>query len=407
VISRRELIISAGASLLRPDKPKRIAAIVTAYHQNSHADLLVGRLFQTETLDGKGRKPQIELAGLYVDQFPSSDKSRALAKQYGFPIYPTPQEALTLGGQKLAVDGVMIIGEHGSYPTNDRGQELYPRKRFFDAVVDVFRRSGQTAPVFMDKHLSHDWKEAAEIYQTSRKMGFALMAGSSVPGTWRRPALDVKAGATLEEIVAVSFHTLYGYGFHALEMVQCLAEMRAGGETGVRGVQCLEGDAVWRARKFGRFDGAIMNAALEKLSKGKPKDLEASVPTPVAFIWEYMDGLRASVLTLNPAVGEWTAAWLEKGDPDAKAALFWTQEARPFGHFTFLFRGMERMMLTGKPSWPVERTLLTTGLMDRLLFSKSLGGRPLDTPELAIRYKPEGRWKQPPDPPPGRPLDGA
>lgn len=401
-ITRREAILSGISLLVPPTRPKRIAAITTVYHQNSHADLLIGRLFQTETLDGRGRKPDIELAGLYVDQFPATDKVRALSKQFGFPIFPTPQEALTLGGEKLAVDGVMIVGEHGNYPANDKGQDLYPRKKFFDAAMEVFRNSGRTVPVFMDKHLSHDWREAKDIYDTSHRMGFPLMAGSSIPGTWRRPALDVTPGAKLEEIVAVSYHTLYGYGFHALEMVQCLAERRKGGETGVARVQCLEGDAVWQD---GRYDRKLLDAALFRLSRGTPKDIKKSVPKPVLFHIEYADGLMASVLTLNYAVGEWTAAWRETGK-DPKATLFWTQEARPFGHFTFLFRGIERMMMTGKPTWPVERTLLTSGMMDFLLTSRKDGGRVIETPELAIQYKPGKPWKQPADPPSGRPLDG-
>src|SRR6266540_3005535 len=130
MITRRELL-TAGSTLLIPSAaPKRVAAIVTTYYQNSHADLLVGRLFQTDTLDGRGRKSELQLAGLYVDQFPANDKSRALAKQYGFPIFPTIEKALTLGGDELAVDGVFIIGEHGNYPASPKGQELYPRKQF-------------------------------------------------------------------------------------------------------------------------------------------------------------------------------------------------------------------------------------------------------------------------------------
>src|SRR5436309_1798313 len=98
MLTRRDLLLGSAAFTVPGARPKRIAAIVTTYFQNSHADVLVSRMVQTETLDGRGRKPDIALAGLYVDQFPANDKSRALAKQYGFPIFATPQEALTLGG---------------------------------------------------------------------------------------------------------------------------------------------------------------------------------------------------------------------------------------------------------------------------------------------------------------------
>jgi hypothetical protein len=340
-----------------------------------------------------------------VDQFPQNDLSRAFAKQAGFTIFPNIAEALTLGGSALAVDGVLIVGEHGDYPHNAKEQEMYPRKRFFDATLEIFRHSRRVVPVFVDKHLSHSWSEAKAMYDEARRLKVPLMAGSSLPGTWRRPPLEPKRGAALKEAVAISYHTLYGYGFHALEMLQCLAERRRGGETGVRRVQCLEGAAVWEAGRQGRYDRTLLDAALACLPAGAPKDLESAVPRPVVFLIEYQDGFRASVFTLNPVVGAWAIAWREAEERQPKATLFWTQEARPLGHFTFLLRGIEEMIHTSKPSWAVERTLLTSGLMDFLLTSKIQGGVPIETPALAIRYAPSVDWKDPGPPPLGRPLD--
>ena len=180
---------------------------------------------------------------------------------------------------------------------------------------------------------------------------------------------------------------------------------RGEAETGVRRVQCLEGPAVWEAGRQGRFDPALLHAALGRLSRPAPPDLEKAATSPVAFLIEYRDGLRAAVLTLNYAVGEWASAWRVDGEPEPQATLFWTQEARPLGHFTFLDRGIEQLMLTGKPPWPVERTLLTSGMMDRLLTSRHRGGVTLETPELDIRYRPTWDWKDPGPPPPPRPLD--
>ncbi|HEU4754482.1 MAG TPA: hypothetical protein VFU47_15340, partial [Armatimonadota bacterium] len=302
--------------------------------------------------------------------------------------------------------------EHGQYPRSEKDQELYPRKRFFDEVTAVFRQSGRSVPVFSDKHLSHSWAEAKAMWETARELRFPLMAGSSVPGTWRRPPRDVTRGARLREIVGVSYHTLYGYGFHGLEMVQCLAERRRGGESGVRRVQCLEGPAVWEAGRQGRYDPALLEAALSRLSRGpeaagksRTEWVREAVPKPVVFLIEYRDGLRASLFTLNNAVGEWAAAWREEGAPEPQATLFWTQEARPLGHFTFLVRGIERLMHTHRAPWPVERTLLVSGLLDFLLTSRTRGGEALETPELGVRYRSHWDWKDPGPPPPSRPLD--
>jgi hypothetical protein len=62
------------------------------------------------------------------------------------------------------------------------------------------------------------------------------------------------------------------------------------------------------------------------------------------------------------------------------------------------------MMLSGKPSWPVERTLLTSGILDALLQSQTQGGTRIPTLDLSgVAYQPTWRWKQPPPPPPSRP----
>lgn len=415
-ISRRQLLAAPAALLAPPPATagkRRVAAAVTIYTHNSHADVIVSKLLQGENLDFRSRKPDLELVSLYVDQFPEGDMSRALARQHGFRLAGSIEEALTLGGPGLAVDGVLLVGEHGKYPTGPLGEELYPRKRFFDETTAVFRRSGRSVPVFSDKHLSHSWEEAKAMYETSRSLHFPLMAGSSVPLTWRRPPLNVRRGAELKEAVGISFHTLYGYGFHALEMLQCMAERRRGGETGIRRVRCLEGEAVSKAGEAGEFDLGLLDAALGRLERpvdgdtpdARRETLRKGVKTPTAFCAEYRDGFRATILTLNYVVGQWALAWRERGKPEPEATLFWTQEARPLGHFTFLVRGIEQMMKTGKPTWPVERTLLTSGLMHFLLESRSRGGEWLETPELAIRYRPTYEWSDPGPPPPARPLD--
>lgn len=393
---------SASAERQKP----RVAAIVSEYRHNSHADVIVSRLLQTETLDGQGRQPELELVSLYTDQVPENDISRRLAQEHRLPIYDNVADALTLGTSKLAVDGVLLVIEHGKYPVSDTGQTIYPKRRLFEQVVQVFEQSGRVAPVFIDKHLADNWADAYWIYQTAKKRKIPLMAGSSLPVLWRYPPCDTPRGGKLKEIVAVSYHTLDAYGFHALEMVQALAERRAGGETGVASVQCLEGDAVWRAGEQGVYDPELLELASSRL-KERPlppgKTLPELVQNPILFVIDYRDGLRVRVLTLNHAVVEWSCAWRDESGA-AHGALFWTQEARPFQHFTHLLRGVEKMFHTGQPTWPVERTLLTSGTLDALLISKRDGGRRLSTPYSSFTYQSDWNWEQPPPPPVGRPI---
>ena len=383
---------------------KKVAAIVTVYTHNSHADIIVSRLLQTDTLDGKGKESPLKLVSLYTDQKPERDISRMLAASHRFRISDTIEDALTLGTGRLAVDGVLLIAEHGKYPQSSIGNTLYPKRRFWEATLKVFRDSGRVVPVYVDKHLADNWQDARFIYDSARELKIPLMAGSSLPVTWRRPPADVKRGSRLREIVAITYHVTEHYGFHALEIVQALAEQRQGGETGIKAVQSFAGEAVWRAFDEKLFDTELFEQARKRLSepRGGGRPLRQIVSDPKLFRLEYADDLRAHVLELNGLAGEWSAAW-RYADGREESSLFWVQEGRPGMHFTWLLNGIEQMMLTGKPSWPAERTLLTSGALHALLVSLKENERRVETPYLMLRYEPFWRWTEPPPPPPMRP----
>jgi hypothetical protein len=218
-------------------RPK-IAAIATIYHKYSHAQHIVDRFLEGYGWNGRHHRPPMDLVSLYVEQCGENDLSRDRAERFpAMKIVPTIADALTLGGSRLAVDGVLLIGEHGKYPTNEKGQHLYPRYEHFRQIVSVFRTTGQTASVFNDKHLSWRWEWAREMYDLAVEMGFAFMAGSSLPVTWRTPSLEMPKDALVREALCVGYGGVDSYDFHALETLQCMVERRAGGETGVRWLQ--------------------------------------------------------------------------------------------------------------------------------------------------------------------------
>lgn len=401
------LVLVAPAATAASDAApprKRVCAIVTVYTHNSHADVIVSRLLQTDTLDGKGKDSPLELVSLYTDQKPAGDISRLLAASHRFRISDSIEDALTLGTGKLAVDGVLLVAEHGDYPKSPTGNTQYPKRRFWDEIIRVFRASDQMVPVFIDKHLADNWNDAKAIYDMSREMKIPLMAGSSLPTSWRHPPADVARGEAVREIVTITFHTTDAYGFHALEFTQALAEQRRGGDTGIKAVQSRAGAAVWKAADDRIFDPELFHAAWQRLPGPRcgEDSIRQAVAAPRLFTLEYADGLRAHLLELNGAAGEWSAAWRYASDGRIESAQFWTQEGRPAMHFSLLLAGIERMMLTGKPSWNVERTLVTSGALDALLLSLKQGER-IETPYLMVGYQPIWRWKEPPPPPPMRP----
>ncbi len=375
-------------------EPKKVAALVTEYRRHSHADVIVGKILEGFLHDG-GAGPNLRLVSLFVDQFPDGDLSRDLAKKHDFKIYDTIADALTLGGKELAVEGVLCIGEHGKYPDNDKGQKLYPRRRFFEAVADVFTRCKKAVPVFNDKHLAATWTDAKWMYDKARELFVPFLAGSSVPVTWRKPSLQLDKGCELTGAMALGYGPFEGYGFHALEGLQCMVERRKGGETGVQAVTCLQGDEMWKALDAGKWSKELLDAALERVpshAKGDIRELTTKAADAGLFLIEYRDGLRAAVFMPNGWVyegdgGAFCFAGQLKDKDKPVSTLFYLQQPEPFAHFGYLVKAIDSMIQTGHAPYPVERTLLTTGILDAIMTSKADKHRRVETPHLEIKYQ--------------------
>jgi hypothetical protein len=377
-----------------PD-PKPVAAVVTVYTRHSHADVIVGKVLEGPNYDGKNLY-NLKLASLYVDQFPAGDLSRDLAKKHGFRLCSTIDEALTLGGDKLAVEGVICVGEHGNYPANEKGQTLYPRRRFFEEVTKTFARTKKVVPVFNDKHLAATWDDAKWIYDKARELMIPFLAGSSVPLTWRKPELTLPIGCELTEAVALGYGPLEGYGFHALEGLQCMVERRKGGETGVKAVTALSGDAMWQACDRVEFSKALLEETIRRApahAKGDYRELTRKSKDAAVWLIEYRDGFKAAAAILNGFLyegdgGAFCFAARIKGQDAPRSCHFYLQQPDPFAHFAELVKAIETLVTTGHPPYPVERTLLTTGILDAAMTSRHAGGKRVEAPYLDIAYKP-------------------
>ena len=409
--TRRQVLQSAGLGGLmtgalrgrlaggRPAEKLPVAAVISVYHEYSHADVIVGKILEGWLQKG-GPGPNLELASLYVDQMPENDLSRELARKHGFRIARTIDEAVTMGQQRVPVAGVLSIAEHGDYPyTADTRQHLYPRRRFFDGIVTAMKRVGQFVPVFNDKHLGFRWQDARYMVETAKRHGFPLMAGSSLPVTWRYPAVELPLGTPLESALVVGHSTSESYLFHALEALQCFVERREGGETGVAAVTALSGSRILEAEKQGLWSRHLLTAALRTLDASTDQiDKQIAHRQSRFFLIEYRDGLRATAAMMPEAVGPnppkfscQLAVACQPRNRREPVASWLKTPGIPFRHFGQLLQGIEHLFGTGEAAYPVERTLLTTGVLDRMMHSMfPQQGARLESPELSIAYRPTG-----------------
>ncbi len=393
-----------GADSAAKATRKRLAVVTTVWTYRSHAWHMAERFLVGYPREGRWHQPPFEVVSAYVDQRPQDDLSAGRAEEFGFTVYKSVAEALRCGGQQLAVDAVLLIGEHGSYPLNEFGQKLYPRYELFQQIVEVFRRDGRTAPVFNDKHLSWNFAYAKQMVEQSRTLKFPLLAGSSLPVTWRMPAIDLPYGAEVEEAMCVAHGATDIYDFHALEALQSFIDRRRGGETGVRAIQALRGEAVWKAMGAGSWaaggwDPRLFGACLSRSQTlAQPKSFSHRYPTseqirafvkdPIAYRIEYVDGLRGTMLLLNGLTADFLVAAKLKGEAEPLSTLYYLPPNPNVTYSAALMTQAEELFTTGQAPYPVERTLLTSGMVQAALQSLTALGERRETPQLDVRYQP-------------------
>jgi hypothetical protein len=398
-LSRRDLL-KAGASLslalplsercktrmLSPAERPKLAVILTSYGPTSHGLCYCTKLLEGKQFDDHFEEPRCEVVAIHQMEIGKGDIGVATAKKHGVPMYQSIAAALCRGGDELAVDGVVIIGEHGTYPWNEKGQQLYPRREIFDQVIGVFRQAGRAVPCFNDKHMSWNWTWAKYMWQTIKQMRIPWMAGSSLPFAKYKPLVPLPHGKKLDHIIAIGYGGLESYGFHSLETGQRIAECRAGGETGIRSVQLISGKDVWDAHNSGRWPKDIAEAALKALNypNGRPQSFTKTV---YAFDIEYLDGQRMTVLMPNGYSQEFGFAYRVKGKRDIVATAYRLDDVPRLKHFSATVRALEDMYISGKPTAPGERTYLTTGLLAYGIESHFKGGIKLETPDMNIAYR--------------------
>lgn len=349
---------------------------MNAYFPDSHADVFFSRLLDGYRLNHEAHEPRLQAVSFYVDQFPINDMAREQAEEHGIQIYPSVAAAMRLGGSKIAVDAVAIVGEHGKYPRTPRGNFMYPRWRYFDEATQVMRDEGRVLPMYQDKYFAYAWPDARATYDRVRSMRIPFMCGSTVPLSWQRPPLSIPRGAAIAEIAATSYSDIEEHAYHGIEALQSVAERR-GKQTGA-GVERVR----WAGP--GEFQGgALLDAALARRVNAVPP--VSGRVSREAFEIHYRDGLRATLVHMPQETRDYCVAASVRGQAEPVSTCFYI-ELYLHNHWSFMVRNFENLVLTGREPNPIERTLIANGIMLAGLESRRLGGKWVETPELDISY---------------------
>ena len=218
--------------------------------------------------------------------------------------------------------------------------------------------------------------------------------------------MGVPGGAEVEEVIGFAPGGVDGCDIQCLEGMQCMVERRKGGETGVAALHALRNDAVFDAMAKGSWaaggwDPELFEACLCRSQTLKParEGFNHILPRPeqipamlnedaVAYRYEYADGTRATMLLLEGMIHDFTFAARRKGGKAPLSLQSHIDKKNPRNFFNPQLYAFEQMVLSGKEPFPIERTLLTTGLTAAGVESLWLGQKRIETPHLAIRYQP-------------------
>lgn len=420
ILAYRPLLGSASTQAARASsRTIRLAVLGNTFQLGSSLQTITDRFLIGYPWEGDWHLPNVQVVSMYIEPRPVTEVGPAYgpgrvappvehnvllegrANEFNFRICQNIPEALRCGGDKLAVDAVLSVVEQGDYPRNHKDQILYPRYDYFQQCVQVFQTEGRAVPYFNHGSLSFSFQEAHSMVGAAERLDFPMMAGSSLPVTWRIPDVDIPLGAQIEDAVMVGIGGIDGADFDALEALQCMMERRKGGETGVKSVQFLERDDVWAAGDSGRWSKELLSSAQSRSDAikgltamdGRPQNMVASgvlpqlVRDPAAYCIEYNDGTRATLLMLNGADADFTFAAQVRGQ--GKIATQFFRGPKPnVTYSASLAWNIEQMYTECKAPYPIQRTLLTGGILEACLTSRARENQKVETPHLAaVRYQ--------------------
>jgi hypothetical protein len=368
----------------------KIAFLFEEFGVPSPSQQLLDRFLMGYPRDGALHPPAV---GSFVAYLPPTNDGGLERRKAEFNL----EGASTVEEALAGAEAVVLVPRGSGATANDR---------FVEIAVE---RAPEGAAIFAHGALTSTLDRGHSVVKQAAARRIALASGTPLAVTWRLPALEIPLETPLTEALIVvqksplqpgPYGTLAGAELCALDGLLPLVERRRGGESGVRSIQLLEGDAVWKGGDRKAWSWPLLAAALSRshtpqgdpVRDGRTQDLAGLglVPklakNPQAWLVEHRDGFRSAILVLDGVIADFNVA-LRSGDSRIVSAQLFRAPAPADQQFSLLAATVETFFTSRKAPWPVERSLLTAGLLEAFRNPVTRTGKPLVTPHLDLAYR--------------------
>jgi hypothetical protein len=355
---------------------KKITFLIEEFAVRSPAQQLLDRFLIGYPRDGEihhseGCQVAVQLAG------DNAELDRRV-KDFGLVRETDPAKA-TAGA-----DALVVVPKDSGAAANE------------NLIRTALENASKDSACFVYGALAASLDGARKLNELARARKIPLLAGTSLPITWRLPEVDLAEGAAVQEGLIVVQGEALAAELDGLEGLLPVLERRRGGESGVRSVRFWKGPDFSDARERGLWSWKLLTAAISRsnspqgnaLKDGRTEDLsslgliEKLARDPRGWVIEHSDGVKSTVLVLDGVIADYNFAVLAR-DRTLVSAQIYRPPAPAEHHFSRLAAVMEDFFRSSKPPWSVDRSLLIAGLLE--VFKKFSGrsGETLETPELA------------------------
>lgn len=360
---------------------KRISFIFEDFAIQSPAQQLLDRFLVGYPRDGGFHRLENCHAVAHLTSGENNPELERRKKDFGLIQKPTVQHCLA--GADAAV---IVCGESGA-KAND------------DLLKNAIKNLPKGRACFVYGSLSSSLAGAKEIAQLASSRQIALLAGTPLGVTWRLPQVDVTLGTPLKEGIIVVQGKSNSAELEGLEGIMPVIERRKGGEAGIRRIQYLKSENLWRAGNDNKWSWPLLASALsrsdtpqgESARDGRTQDLIGLglVPKlardPRGWLIEHRDGFHSAILILDGVITDYNFA-VQGQDGSVVSAQIYRPPAPAEQHYSRLADVIEEFFRTGKRPWPLARNVLIAGLLQEFRKHSDHPDQLAETPEMDVSY---------------------